>query len=277
MLYDKMLAHFRMEFGELKTNSNDFRAEIKDCYKLCNRTLNQMRKAVAQHGFANEDEEICFFKEIKVEPMSFLIYYAEVSSYLAHSPKNHENDGLKYTKKQISRVDDFLTKHIDFLIYMESRDTHLDPYYFTREFLRNNMNMHRYPYLKDEEFDTDKDYLLAKIRGWGMYVAYLKKQLGLMEGSVPNHDGVNPNPLKFTGRPIDKSELFYSLLAAGVFNHGNARMIDIIRGFGHIMGDDEQEVYRRLGELKKRKDPAVFLRYLILKLERFLEEDDAMV
>lgn len=277
MLYDEILARFRREFGELKTNASNFKTEIKECYRLCNRTLNQMRKAVVEHGFKGEDEEIQFFKEIKVEPMSFLMYYAEVSSYMANSPKNHELDGLKYIKKQITRVDDFLTKHIEFLIYMESRDTHLDPYYFTREYLRNNMNMHRYPYLKDEEFDTDKDYLLAKIRGWGMYVAYLKREQNTMlnglngNGSVPSE-----NKLTFTGTPAQRVELCCALEAAGIFNNGTATLTEIARGMKPILGGNEYEVYKKRNEIKNRKDRTIFMDLLKRALINRFDQDDAL-
>src|SRR5690606_1704570 len=106
---------------------------------------------VIDHGFRDIRHEIRFFKEIKVVPMSNLIYYAEASSCIANKPKNHLPERLKYIKKQIVRVDSFLTKQIDFLVYMESKDTHLDQYYFTRGHMKQNLVTHRYPYLKDPD------------------------------------------------------------------------------------------------------------------------------
>ena len=277
MLYEEILAQFRREFGELKTNASDFKTEIKECYRLCNRTLNEMRKAIVENGFNDEDEEIRFFKEIKVEPMSFLMYYAEVSSYMANRPKNQDQDSLKYIKRQIGRVDDFLTKHIEFLIYMETKDTHLDPYYFTREYLRNNMNMHRYPYLKDEEFDTDKDYLLAKIRGWGMYVAYLKReQDSLLNGMDRNGDAPSENKLIFTGTPAQRVELSCAFEAAGVFNNGTATITEIARGLKPIFGGSEYEVYKKRNEIRNRKDQTIFLDLLKRALLNRFDQDDAL-
>ena len=277
MLYDEILYRFRMEFEERKRNSKDFKEEIKDCYALCNDTLNQLRRAVVEHGFEDEDDEIRFFKEIKVEPLSFLMYYAEVSSYMANCPKNHQHDGLKYVKRQIARVDDFLVKHIEFLIYMESKDSHFDPYYFTREYLRNNLNMHRYPYLKDEEFDTDKDYLLAKIRGWGMYVAYLKREQNILNNKMGG-TGTIPmeNQLKFTGTPIQRVELYSALEAAGVFNNGTATITDIARGLKPVMGGNEYEVYKKRNELRNRKDQTIFLDLLKRALRKRFDDDDAL-
>lgn len=275
MLYEKALSQFQEKLDMLQFTSPDFPAEIQQGHALCTRTLNRMRQLVIKHGFQDPGHEIHFFKEVKVVPMSHLIYYAEASSCLANIPKNHLPERLKYIKKQIVRVDSFLTKQIEFLVYMESKDTHLDKYYFTRGHLKYNLVTHRYPYLKDPDFHTDKDYQLAKIRGFGLYVAFLKREQQLLIDRDSITTG-QERPLRFTGKAIEWVELIYALEAAGIFNHGNASIADIVRGLGEINDIDVKEVYKKYENLKTRKDRIIFLKKLIAALIKRIQDWDAL-
>ena len=275
MLYEQTLSQFQEELDMLQFTSLDFPTEIQHGHALCTRTLNQMRQLVIEHGFKDTQHEIRFFKEIKVVPMSHLIYYAEASSCIANKPKNHLPERLKYIKKQIVRVDSFLTKQIDFLVYMESKDDHLDQYYFTRGHMKQSLVTHRYPYLKDPDFHTDKDYLLAKIRGFGMYVAFLKREQQALVTKEDTTAGLDSS-LRFTGKPIELVELIYALEAVGVFNHGNAGIADIVRGLGDIIDMDVKEVYKKYENLKTRKDKIIFLKRLIAAFIKRIEDWDAL-
>ncbi len=277
MLYEKLLAEFSIELSRLKLTTPDFYTEIETCHKLCTQTLNNMRNTIVVHGFKDQEEEVYFFKEIYVEPMGYLIYYTEVSSYLVNKPKNNKQERLKYLKKQVTRVDEFLSKQIDFLIYVRSKNTHLDPFYFTREHLKHNAVMHRYPYLKDEYFDTDKGFILAKIRGWGLYVAYLKNESIRIHSDTDYHTKVEENiTTRYTDRPVEAAELIYALVASNSFDQGFAKISEVVRAFSSIMGLEPKEIYRKLDDIKNRKEKVIYLQKLIDNFRKWLSDQDAL-
>lgn len=276
MLYDTLLEEFQEALGIRQLTTPDFQTEIAECHALCTETLTQLRTTVIQEGFESTMEEIRFFRDIKVVPMSYLIYYTEVSSYLINRPKNDRDRQLEYVRMQVARVDQFLDKQTEFLIYYRMEQHHLDAYYFTREHLQQHTIMHRYPYLKDKEFDTDKGFVLAKIQGWGMYVSYLQNEQRRLEYGVEPKTRGERKKLRYTDNPIEAAELIYTLVAAESFNHGDVKISDVVRAFSDIMGLDPKTIYRKLNDIKNRKDKVIYLDKLKAKFLRWLDDQDAL-
>jgi len=174
MFYLSILSDFTRQLNEIQKANIDFLNQANLGHALCSKTLNTLRKAVMDKKFKGKEVEIHFFKHVKIEPMQYLIYYTEVRSCELRKPKIGRKHQLKYLEKQIAKVNSFLKRHIEFLLYMEQGFTHFDKHYFTREHLDKTSLVKSYPYYKDPMFNTSHDEIWARIKGLTLYVNYLK-------------------------------------------------------------------------------------------------------
>ena len=141
---------------------------------LCNNALYLLKEIVEEHGFDNSKAEIHFFKSIKSEPLSLLVYFSEVRSCELLMPKIGVNNQLSFLKKKIRRINKFFNHNWDFVHYMEQELNYLDNQYFTRE--NQQFPVYALPeacYL-DPKFFTSKDMLWARIRGMNRFSLYVK-------------------------------------------------------------------------------------------------------
>lgn len=194
MFYKSILSNFNEKLSEIQ-KIDDSLDQANMGYVLCTKTLDNLLKTIVGNGFENKDSEVFFFKYVKVEPMSYLIFYTEVRSFELRMPKIGTGHQLKYLERQIEKVNTFFSRHTEFLLYMENEYTHFDEHYFTKEHLDNTPLVKSYPYYRDPLFNTSYDEIWARIKGLALYIHYLKKKKEELE-NIKNNDA-----LKKTSHP----------------------------------------------------------------------------
>ncbi|MEL7271386.1 MAG: RteC domain-containing protein [Bacteroidota bacterium] len=228
--------------------------EAHSVYELCNDVLGILKKSAETNSFKNKAEEIHFFKNVKVEPMKYLVYYTEVRFCELRMPKIGPKHQLQFLEEQLNKVNSFFNKYTEFLIYMEEGYTHLDKHYFTRKNTNNFPTIKSYPYFKDQKFNTSHDEILAKIKGFGLYVPYLikkKKELQTTDNQARN------NTLKWTGTYASFIELIYGCQVMGYFNHGILDIKTILQELGQFLDVPKGNPSRTYNEIKNRKSTRI--------------------
>lgn len=245
---------------------------------LCNETLSQMQVIVERDDFENSRFEISFFKNVKVIPMSYLIYFSEVKVCELKKPKAGVEFQIRFLEKEIKKINKFFSKNSDFVHYMEQGHTYLDHQFFTRNH-RNNfpftptINYYQYP-----EFSTSHDMLWAKIQAMYKYIHYIRESMQKIKpGSVNVYSEKRHQLLLWTGSKTALIELIYALYSTRAFNNGAVELSTITSSFEDYFNIKLENVYKTYTEIKARKGSKTkFLEELIIKLQQKIHRDDAI-
>jgi len=244
---------------------------------VCNKTLSALQHWVDTHDFESIPSEIYFFKSLKSEPMSHLIYYTEVRTCELQKPKAGKHYQVSFLQKELKKLNKFFYRNADFVHYMELGHTYLDHQYFSRtqnpEYPVNPL-VHYYQF---PEFTTSHDMLWAKVKAMNRYIHYIREQLeALQPGQNFKWKQDKHKVLVWTGSKTALVELIYALYSDQVINHGALDLKQLTSGFEDFFNIKLQHPYKTYTELKELKGSRTkFLDELILKLEQKMLSEDA--
>lgn len=131
---------------------------------LCTKdALTQLRAFAIQHTFCNDAEEILFFKKIKPELFSKLIYYVKILNIESRRPVGSREIQESYLQDELKKLTFFFDNHLDFYQYYRMNSTYLDDKYFIRD--KEDLNLHQDTLMiyVDPDFSTSHDYMVSKI------------------------------------------------------------------------------------------------------------------
>jgi len=252
--YKEQLLVFDGRYKDIQRKTSSLSEEANQMIAHCTVTLNNLKKLLITEGFKNRDAEIFFFRNTKIIPMQYLIYYTEVRSCELRMPKIGKEYQQKFLEKQIDKVNRFFGKYTEFLIYIDQEYTHFDKHYFTRKYLNNTPMVKNYPYYKDPVFNTSHDGILARIKGLALFVSYLKdKKQELEKINGANNQSV----LKWTGSYAAFIEMIYGCNVMGYFNNGNIEINTIIEELSNFLNIPAGNSSRTFNEIKNRKQTRI--------------------
>ncbi|WP_299524805.1 RteC domain-containing protein [Winogradskyella sp.] len=176
MFYVNTINEFNEKIAKIEETSLTELKRANAGIRAASFALDTFKEYVTKKGFDIIKDEISFFKSIKCQPMKYLIHYTEVRSCELRMPKSDMDRQLAFLAKQTKKINQFFSRHTEFLLYMEQGYTHFDEHYFTRKNLNNNPIVKSYPYYKDSVFNTSHDEIWARIKGLAMYANYIKKK-----------------------------------------------------------------------------------------------------
>ncbi len=244
----------------------------------CNKAISILQDIVEKADFETTQLEISFFKNVKVIPMSYLIYYSEIRACELQIPKAGKAYQLRFLEKEIRKINKFFSKNSDFVHYMEQGHSYLDHQFFTRNH-RNNfpftpmINYYQYP-----EFSTSHDMLWAKVQAMYRYIHYIRETIQIVKpGSNQFNNEKKHKLLLWTTSKTALIELIYALSSVSALNHGTADLSTITSSFEDFFNVKLDNVYKTYSEIKARKGSKTkFLEELIIKLQHKINQDDSV-
>ncbi|CAH8283395.1 RteC protein [Mariniflexile fucanivorans] len=221
----------------------------------CRNLLNTFKKEIIKQGFKSINEEIFFFKNIKQIPLNQLIYYSEIRSFEIQFPRADINKQRKHVKKKLSKLNRFFLYNMDFAHYIESKHTHLDEQYFTRDYFDNLPITSSKFYFQDPDFCTPYDMLLGKLTAYNNFISYLQNRL--INSKNPKINSklkvTNEVELQWTSTKTDLTELIYALHHNRVINNGKSDIKEIASALERVLHFDIGDCYKTFAEIKTRK------------------------
>jgi hypothetical protein len=251
---------------------------IKRIIDVVKTTMEQLKEHVKDCSFANETDEIYFFKTIKPKFTSKLIYYIKLYRLETNLPVGDAKLQKKILKRELRELQETFTRHQPFFQYYRSGATYLDGKYF----LRNKQDIDLMPdpqYLTlDTIFHTAHEYLISELLANEKLTQHLNAELGNLQRKEPFTGGKpidGKNALTWTESKAALYELIYAVFSSGAVNNGNAEIKEIARVFGENFNVDVSQIYRAGQELRIRKTGRTkFLNKLINRVEERWNDQD---
>jgi|TARA_Y100000815_G_scaffold60953_1_gene49186 hypothetical protein len=265
----------QLNFIDLEIDNQSTRCE--KAIEIILKTIDSLRGVLLKTKFKTDAEEIKFFKEIKPQFTSKLIYYNTIFKIEMKRPNGGSRIVKKYYNNELVKLKAFFDNELEFYKYYRSGSTYLDHKYFLRSKFDIKMSLSSYYFEADTNFSTSHDYKVAKILANDLIQLYLENNLVLI-GSKDNGEKSQRKPnlkMIWTSPKVALIELVYALHTEGVFNNGAADLKDIAEYFEHIFEIDLGQYRRTFLEIRTRKaDRAKFLTTLNKGLLKRMEDTD---
>jgi hypothetical protein len=273
--------------NNLNEQLNFIDLEIDDQIKKCEqaitiilKSITELKKSVIKTNFKTETEEIQFFKEIKPQFTSKLVYYNRIFKIEMKKPNGGNRILKKYYNNELQKLKNFFDNELEFYQYYRSGSTYLDYKYFLRNNFDIKLALDAYYFETDKTFATSHDFKIAKILANDLVELYIENQLLMLENKENTEKSQRkPNvKMTWTGSKVALVELMYALHTEGVFNNGSADLKEIAEYFEYIFDIDLGQYRRAFLEIRARKsDKTKFITTLNDHLLKRMENSDEVI
>jgi hypothetical protein len=238
---------------------------------LAQKALSELRYLVEKHEFKDEKEEIYFFKHVKPQFSSSLIYWKSILTLHLHKPVGGDTNLRKYYRRRFKTLKSFYELHTPMYEYMRGNYEYMDKLYFLRsssQFEDTTDSADLNP-----KFTTAKDRLVGEIYANDLLEQHIHQMLqhSLTAPAISNNQNYN---LKWTGSRAGMVELIYALQSGGVYNDGKIGIKELANIFQDLFQIDLGNYYNVFNEIRLRKKNRTSL--LDLLREKVLQKMDSL-
>jgi len=258
----------------LKTEQNKFLLMLEEAKGLCLLSFWEMKNLVTEIGFSNKDEEILFFKKIKPQILSKLVFYDKLMSIESRRPKVFILQE-RYLNRCIIELQRFFEENQALNLYYWKDENFLDEFYFLR---KNKKQAEPYEIFignADPEFSTQHDFTISCIIAYENLIKYLENEIVKLHhpGLIPENERFSK--MKWTSQKIHIVEMAYALQSSNVINNGDIEIKVIIEAFSKIFNVDLDDYYRTYQDIRMRKtERTKFLDKMKQSLQNRLDDSD---
>ncbi len=215
--------------------------------------LEKLKTFFMKYKFQSKFDEIDFFREIKPQFASRLIFYNDVYNIELNKPLGVTKDQRKYYSAELGKLKDFFNDNCEFYKYYRTGNRYLDTKYFIRGKHDIRLTLDSSYFQADHRFSTSHDYKVAQILANDRIKGYLEEQLNALSNKFPEYNtATTVNSQKWTGSKVALTELVYALHADGVFNNGTSDLKDIAAFFETSFQVDLGHFHRTFLDIRSR-------------------------
>lgn len=262
--------------AKLEQEINELTIEEGNCISLCETvielmliTIADIKELVIKKGFSSDEEEIYFFKHIKPQYFSKLIYHNYIYKIETKKPFGGHKIIKKYLNNELNKIKRYFDNNLEFYKYYRTNSTYLDHKFFLRGKHDIKLSLDTFYFEADHCFATSHDYKVSKIIAYDLIQLYLEDQ-------IYKTTRQNTSNLNWMGSKTALTELIYALHSQGAF--GNADIIAIAKTFENTFNISLGDFYHTFMELKSRKiNRTKFIDSLREALVRKMDEEDERI
>lgn len=277
-LYAKIIGDLEKELKKIDTANPDAIIKAEKSIVLINAGLKELRKFVTSTPFHSKQDEIDFFKIMKPEILSKLIYFVSIYDIESKRPKGGAKEQTIYFETEIKKCQVYYNDNNGFYQYYKRGEIYSDKQYFLRKNKTISIQIDCFGSYIDDDFAANLDTTFAKFMGYKLAIEFFQKEiekLALNPNENQQQINVHKSNLTWTGTKVEATEIIYTLHACGVFNHGNAGIKEIADKFQVTFNIDLGDYYHTFSEIKKRKNVIPkFLNLAMAKLIAFIKDSE---
>lgn len=239
--------------------------------QLLENAFDELKDFILSYTFKYQSEEIQFFKEIKPQLFSILIYYRKIYNLEMRMPTGGKIDKKEYLETILSRIKYFFDMNCDFYQYYRSGSTHLDKYYFLRGKPDIQLVLDSFYFERDAKFSTNFDFKVAKMIANERLTVYINNKLLRLNQEENASFTTNLPKVKitWTAKKAELVEQIYAWDSAGCFNNGNTNIKELAEYIETVFNINLGDFYHTFLEIRERKGSRS---QFLDKLTKFLEE-----
>ena len=238
---------------------------------LMEKTFDELKSYINCYSFKDDVEEILFFKEIKPQIFSQLIYHNKIYNIEMRMPTGSIDDRIIYLKRVQNRIKYFFDMNLDIYQYYRSGSTHLDRVYFLRGKPDIQLLLDSFYFERDANFSTCYDFKVTKILANEMLSAYINSKLSELEylqtqSRSEDNTTFSKVKVKWTGKKSELTEIIYAWIEAESFNHGNVNIKELVNYIETVFNIDIGDFYHVFLEMRERKSSRTIYLDKLMKL-----------
>jgi hypothetical protein len=275
-----LLNHLNEQLNFIDLEIDDQINKCEQAISIILKSINELKKIVTKTNFKTEAEEIQFFKEIKPQFTSKLVFYNRVYKIEMKKPNGGNKILKKYYNNELQILKNFFDSELEFYQYYRSGNIYLDYKYFLRGKFDIKLTLDPYYFETDTTFATSHDFKVATILANDLIELYIENQLIKLENKENTEKSQRQPNVKMTwnSSKVALVELMYALHTEGVFNNGAADLKEIAEYFEHIFEIDLGQYRRVFLEIRARKsDKTKFITMLNEHLLKRMENSDEVI
>jgi hypothetical protein len=239
-------------------NINDIENPLEKLSKA-SRTLEQaiqdLNLFLENNKFADEQEEIFFFKIIKPEFISQRIEEVMRYNLYINKPIGTNEIQLEYFEEELRSLQSFFRMNSFHYQYYRNGFNDLDKAYFLRAAQPLSIPLADITD-SDPAYSTPISFLFAKFMAYEHIQYFILEQIAPLKYPELGQATKNGNPvivMRWTGDAINIVELAYGIWLTGQLNNGNASLNQIVRWLETNLDITIGIVQRRFTEIERRK------------------------
>lgn len=250
-LYSGMLEQLGYINGSIRESVQNLNESLS-CIAV---TINELKERIRRRPFADEKDEIRFFKYTKPRFCAWQTYVVELHKSLSSVPVGTDQMVRDYYMDEIGIVNRFFRLHAFHYQYYVTDEHSKDQHFF----LRRNRSLFppgRELLPDDPEFSTDLDHLFGMFRAYEMLRDFLIGRIRLLHQESKNvflKEIMQGQKRWWSGTKMELVELGYSIYFTRRVNGGKADISDIIAWLEESFNEDLAQAYRMFVDITRRK------------------------
>lgn len=250
----------QLNFNDLEIDDPIIRCE--NAIAIILRSLEKLKSLFAKLKLKSQEQEIYFFRHIKPQFTSKLVYYNFIYKMETKMPHGGNKIVKKYLNSELGKLKGFFDSNLDFYKYHRTGNNYLDYKYFVRGNFDIKLTLDSFYFEMDRDFSTSHDFKVAEIMAHDLIQVYIEDRLLKLSKKKPKEKSQVSHKGKqtWTGSKVALTELLYALHAEGVFNNGTSDLKEVAECFEEAFNIDLGQYHRAFIEIRERKtDPTKFL------------------
>lgn len=267
-LFKNVLENIELE--EQKLTSENSEIIIQESYHMIEflmNNLNRAKKEVIDNDFSSVKEEIEFFKKVKPNITSKILYYQDVIHMVSLCPSEDSEIKKIYYKKEKEKYCS-LNLDVDFCKYIKAQRTDKDEFFFTRNRSLVSDFTDALFFEVDINFFTKYSFQLAKIKARRLLMEFISKNL---KEQTDLDYLEKSSSLEWLASKNSLIELIYALHISHSVSHKNIREIVLV--FESVFNVDLGDIHHSFYKMKFRSNSyTLFLDKLRVSLNNHMIE-----
>jgi hypothetical protein len=272
--FAKIISELENNLDSLKISNENVLILSQKAVGLCSAVLIEMKETVKKNDFQSEKGEIHFFKKIKPQVYSKLIFYHTLFKIETKRPKTKLLQE-KYLKRVLKKLHKYFKLNEDICQYYWSEKEYNDELYF----LRKNRNIaiptdSLFSFI-DHEFSTLHDHTFSCIIAHEQLIRYIENEIQKLQNQEKKPE-LSETKYNWTDSKIALVELIYAIHSTRSINNGKIDIKELVELFEKLFQIDLEEYSRTFIDIRMRKTGRTkFLDELKHSLLKRMEDADA--
>lgn len=263
--------------SEINLNESNVIQRLKSSSFAILQLLSRLKGYIVNYKFTDKSDEVNFFKNIKPEFLSRLIYFRKAFEMQSRFPLSSIEEEKIFYLKELKKISNYEKENKEFLSYYRAKSTLFDEVYFVRRKPDSWFLLNLDCFETDPRFITFYDIKISKILAFESLTKFIKNAIIKLEAAndFKREYRSDIHKLKWTASKVSLIELLYALQSSGSFNNGSIDLKSLATSLENLFNIDLGNYYRAFQEIRIRKQSrTTFLDQLRTQLIKRMDDTD---